>query len=147
VGVLQEFEDSRSKLFVRDQASFGDAYELPVSFGELNVQSLLRALQMLLTDTQDGEHEQVTSVRRQKISLKLALRTLLRRVKDAGDDGIDFVDAFSVERLRIDIIMTFLAMLELLRQGKIAARQTKTLGPIRLYWVQVAASAIGSAPA
>ena len=145
VGVFQQFEDSRSKLFVRDQASYGDAYELPVSFGELNVSSLLRALQLLLADSADEDHEQVTSVRRQKMSLKMALRTLLRIVRDAGSGGIDFVDAFPADRVRINIIMTFLAMLELLRQGKIAARQDTTLGPIRLNWVRESPLAAESA--
>lgn len=134
VGMLQDFEDARSKLFVRDQANYGDKYELPVEFGELSAATLLRALQMLLEDAGDDAQEQVTSVRRQKMSLKLALRTLTRKVKDAGDDGIDFVDAFPEHCLRIDVIMTFLAMLELLRQGKISARQETILGPIRLYW-------------
>lgn len=134
VGVLQEFEDARLKLFVRDQASYGDAYELPVSFGEVSADALLRALQMLLADAGD-DAEQVTSVRRQKMSLKMAIRTLLRLVKDAGKDGVDFVDAFPETHVRLDLIMTFLAMLELLRQGKIRARQKQTLGPIRLHAV------------
>jgi len=146
VGVLQEFEDSRAKLFVRDQASYGDLYELPVSFGELDVNALLRALQMLLADTLEGDTEQVTSVRRQKISLKMALRTLLNCVKEAGAGGVDFVDAFPAQRMRLDVIMTFLAMLELLRQGKIIARQRATLGPIRLYAVRDPAIAQGSNP-
>ncbi len=134
VSTFQEYEDNRSKLFVRDQASYGDMYELPVSFGEVSADALLRALQMLLADADDDDH-QVTSVRRQKMSLKMAIRTLTRMVKDAGPDGLDFIDAFPPDRVRLDIIMTFLAMLELLRQGKISARQKQTLGPIRLFAV------------
>ncbi|HEY3329980.1 MAG TPA: segregation/condensation protein A [Capsulimonadaceae bacterium] len=132
VGTFQELEDARTKLFIRDQANYGDMYELPVSFGEVQADALLRALQMLLADAEDGD-EEVTSVRRQKMSLKMAIRTLARLIKDAGKDGIDFLDAFPPDRVRLDIIMTFLAMLELLRQGKITAKQTKSLGPIRLY--------------
>ena len=72
-------------------------------------------------------------MRRQKMSLKLAMRLLLSQVIAGGKQGIDFVDAFPVPRVRLDIIMVFLAMLELLRQGTIRAKQARPLGPIRIF--------------
>jgi chromatin segregation and condensation protein Rec8/ScpA/Scc1 (kleisin family) len=67
------------------------------------------------------------------MSLKIALRALLGLVKEAGKKGIEFKEAFPSGAMKIDIIMTFLAMLELLRQGKISVVQNEPLSPIRLY--------------
>jgi segregation and condensation protein A len=128
---LHVFEEARGELFVRDQADYAGLYELPIKFGQLDADALLRALVNLLEDVDDGQ-DSITSVRRQKTSLKLAIRLLLARVKEGGSAGIDFASAFVGASSRIDIIMTFLAMLELLRQGKIEAVQDALLGPICL---------------
>ena len=78
VETLSGWEDDRRALFFRGEASYGDAYELPVGFGELNPAVLLRALHRLLADAGDDGGQAVTSVRRQKITLRLAMASLWR---------------------------------------------------------------------
>jgi segregation and condensation protein A len=130
---LQFYEEARNELFIRDQASYNGLYELPVRFGQVSAEALLKALTTLLEDADDDGEESVTSVRRQKMSLKIALRALAGLVKEAGHKGLDFRKAFPENAHRLDVIMTFLAMLELLRQGKLFVTQKETLGEIRLY--------------
>jgi len=131
VDTLSEWEDHRRQLFFRGAAAYGDLYELPTAFGALNSQSLLHALNRLLADAGAGDAG-VTSVRRQKVTLRLAMASLWRTVQAAGPQGLVLEDCFERPLIRFEIVMTFLALLELLRQGRIQATQDQTLAEI---WV------------
>lgn len=133
VETLAGWEDDRRQLFFRGQAAYGDLYELPIAFGQLSAKSLLDALARLLTEVGagGGEHE-VTSVRRQKMTLRLAMASLWRKVQAAEETGLSFDECFPRPLVRLELVMTFLALLELLRQGKVAATQTGLLGEIWL---------------
>lgn len=128
---LAGWEDNRRRLFFRGAASYGDLYELPTAWGALNAQSLLAALSRVLSDAGAGDSS-VTSVRRQKVTLRLAMAALWRTVQAAGPDGLVLEDCFERPLVRFEIVMTFLALLELLRQGRIQASQPQTLAEI---WV------------
>lgn len=132
VATLATWEEERGRLFFRGQADYGDLYELPVEFGEVTADTLLKALTRLLEEAAPGEHE-ITSVRRQKLTLRLAMRTLLGRVVQAGAEGLYFEEAFTHPLVRLEIVMTFLALLELLRQGKLTVKQKGTLAPIQIF--------------
>ena len=134
VATFAAWEDERGKLFFRGQADYGDLYELPVEFGELSADTLLRALSKLLEEAAPGEHE-ITSVRRQKLTLRLAMRSLQARVQESGEGGLYFDQAFARPLVRLEIVMTFLALLELLRQGKLTVKQRGTLAPIQIFAV------------
>lgn len=133
VETLSGWEDDRRALFFRGEARYGDAYEMPVGFGELNPAVLLRALHRLLADAGDDGGQAVTSVRRQKITLRLAMASLWRKVQRGGPDGILFEECFPLPLVRLEVVMTFLALLELLRQSRIEATQGALLGHILLY--------------
>ncbi len=94
VGTLAEWEDDRRALFFRGQGDYGDLYELPVGFGELHPGALLKALQRLLAEAGDDGGQAVTSVRRQKITLRLAMASLWRKVQRGGADGVLFDECF-----------------------------------------------------
>lgn len=136
VETLAGWEDDRRHLYFRGQAAYGDLYELPISFGELSSQSLLRAVQRLLAEVGAGEAD-VTSVRRQKMTLRLAMAALWRKVSTAGSAGLALDDCFERPLVRLEIVMTFLALLELLRQGRLQAAQSAMLGEI---WLTARAS-------
>ncbi|MBV9851609.1 MAG: segregation/condensation protein A [Armatimonadetes bacterium] len=128
---LAGWEDDRRRLFFRESASL-DLYALPVAFGELNPRALLKALTRLLAEAGADGAEAVTSVRRRKLTLRLAMVALGRRVEAAGPDGLAFDECFARPLVRADIVMTFLALLELLRQGRLRAEQRDMLGEIWL---------------
>lgn len=128
---LSGWEDDRRHLFFREQAAYGDLYELPVSFGEISSASLVKALQRLLA-TVGADEEDVTSVRRQKITLRFAMAALARKVRESGEAGILFDECFDYPLARLEIVMTFLSLLELLRQGRVQAMQSTMLGEIWL---------------
>lgn len=129
---LALWEDERRQLFFRGQADYGDLYELPVSFGSQAPKLLVTALARLLAEAGVSTDDDVTAVRRQKVTLRLSMASLLRKIERAGGDGVDFDECFERPLIRLEIIMTFLALLELLRQLKVAAVQTSMLGEIRV---------------
>jgi len=130
VGTFAEWEDARRQLFFRAEAEFGELYELPVAFGEISASSLTRALMQVLDRAGASTENQVTSVRRQKLTLRLAMTSLWRKIEKAGDDGVPFDECFDLPITMLSAIMTFLALLELLRQARIVAEQEALLGTI-----------------
>jgi len=129
---LALWEDERRQLFFRGEADYGDLYELPVAFGSQAPKLLVSALARLLTEAGVSGHDDVTAVRRQKMTLKLSMVSLLRKVEKGGAEGVLFEDCFERPLIRFEIIMTFLALLELLRQLKVAAVQVGMMTEIRV---------------
>jgi len=133
VPIMQELELERSRLFFRAESSFGTAYELPIEYGSVSAQSLLTALARVLDRADTGEH-QVTSVRRHRLTLRLAMHSLLTRVAENGSEGLDFEQALSEgSPTHLDIVMLFLALLELLRQAMVRVEQEAVFAPILIF--------------
>jgi segregation and condensation protein A len=135
VPALQELEHERSKLFFRGQADYSGLYELPVQFGTVSASALLSALSRVLERSENGE-QKVTSVRRHRLTLRLAMHRLLYRVLESGVQGLDLHEALTEGfPTRLDIVMLFLALLELLKQGEVAVEQAQAFAPIRIFAV------------
>lgn len=141
VGTLSEWEEDRAALFFRGEADYGGLYTLPTEFGTLRPDALLRALDRLLAEAGDDGGASVTSVRRQKLTLRLAMASLWHKVRRAGADGLLLEECLERPLVRLEIVLLFLALLELLRQGRIAARQDGLLGAVHLWAAEAAAVA------
>ena len=132
IETLAEWEDDRRALFFRGQGDYGGEYVLPVGFGDLKPGTLLKALNRLLAEAGDDGGLAVTSVRRQKMTLRLAMVSLWRKVERGGAHGILLEDCFDPPYVRLEVVMLFLALLELLRNCRIQAIQEVHLGQIIL---------------
>ena len=132
IETLAEWEDDRRALFFRGQGEYGGEYVLPVEFGALKPGALLKALHRLLAEAGDDGDRAVTSVRRQKMTLRLAMASLWRKVERSGADGIGLEDCFEPPFVRLEVVMLFLALLELLRNRRVQAVQEVHLGQIIL---------------
>lgn len=133
VPLMQELELDRARLFFRGQGAYGDEYELPVEFGTVSAASLLSALSKVLERADTGDH-QITSVRRHRLTLRLAMHKLLACVKENGSDGLVFEDALLESgQTHLDIVMLFLALLEMLRQAMVRVEQAAVFAPIMIY--------------
>jgi segregation and condensation protein A len=132
---LLQREGEIHRSFFRDPLPYSSEYALPPKFGELPADALLRALERILADVGAGER-QITSVRRQKITLRMTMRLVLGQVEKAGDEGLDLEELLPVSPFEvIEIILLFLALLELLKQGSIDVQQEAFCTPIRLVFV------------
>ncbi len=131
VPMLQDWEQDRARHFLRNVEGIDELYDAPILFGQASPQSLLKAFERVLHRAAESEPD-VTSVHRKKLSLHLAMRLLIARVTEAGEGGIEFIELFPIPLVLFDVVMTFLGLLELLRQRKIEARQLGSLAPIHI---------------
>ncbi|MHB1456035.1 MAG: segregation and condensation protein A [Armatimonadota bacterium] len=130
---LLQLEEVRKKMFWRVTDELDD-YDAPIIPLELHAIDLLFALQRMLAEAGDDQ-EEITSIEKQKISLKMRMREVMSRIKHAGETGTSFTSLFDdmIVFTRIEIVMTFLALLELLRLRKIKIRQKKPLSEIQIW--------------
>ncbi|MDI6827082.1 MAG: segregation/condensation protein A [Armatimonadota bacterium] len=127
---LRAFEDNRQKVFWRLTDEL-ESYDAPVIPLNLEAMDLILALQKMLAEIGEGS-EEVTSLERRKITLRMKMSEVLRKVRNMPE-GINFRELFIAKPTRVEIIITFLALLELLRLGKIKIKQKQALGDISIH--------------
>lgn len=139
VETLRSWEDFRRQLFFRGALENPDDYLLPVSEGVLNAGTLLDALKRMLSAAGVVEEQVTAVVPRRRVNLRMKMAEVLRKVR-ARAEGLDFEGLFELPCYRYDIVLTFLALLELLRQGRLRAEQRIPLSEIKLFSVEAVAA-------
>mgnify|MGYP000977999039 CR=1 FL=1 len=134
-GLLREREGERRQVFFRPRAEYGGQFRVPPKFGELPAEVLLRTLERMLASVGAGERA-VTSVRRQKITLRMKMREVLATAERAGPEGVPlsrFLPEPPFELL--EVVLLFLSLLELLKVGSIVVAQEGFCGDIHVFFV------------
>ncbi|MBC8140256.1 MAG: segregation/condensation protein A [Armatimonadetes bacterium] len=133
---LRVAENETRQLFFRDRVALSGEYRTPPRFGELSAEALLRALEKMFADVGAGE-KQITSVRRQKITLRMKMREILYASKNAGETGVTLETLLPAAPFALlDVVLLFLALLELLKNGSVTAFQDEFCGTIRVVAVE-----------
>lgn len=133
VETLQAWEVERKQWFFRSPDAPLPDYELPLAIGELTPVHLLRALERLLTEAVDAPPPAVL-IPRKRLTLRLRMVEVWRRLQSATE-GLRFEHLLDEPFTKWDVLLTFLAVLELMRQEKVEARQEDLFGEITL-WVR-----------
>jgi len=131
VDALREWEAYRSSLYFRGAFENPDDYMLPTAPGSLRGPDLVAAIRQLMRDVGIEESPVSAIVPRRRVSLRMAMVTILRRVR-ACPEGIRFTDLFEPPVALAEVVLTFLGMLELLRQGSISVTQRRPMANFRL---------------
>src|SRR5206468_3009651 len=92
-----------------------------------SVFDLMGAFQRVLEEAP----KEVGQILRDEIPLEVKIRWVLDLL--AGKESIAFEALFVPGTSRLEMVVTFMALLELIRQKQITARQTEVFGPIRIY--------------
>ncbi|MBI2843722.1 MAG: segregation/condensation protein A [Armatimonadetes bacterium] len=129
-GLFREYETERMKVFKSGVRDFEIDYA-PFLLENVTPQDLLEALRRALAEVGEGE-EEVTTLARRTITVRMRMSELWRKVA-ASEQGVLFDDLFEDARQRAEIVITFLAILELLRLRRIIVRQAETFGRIEIY--------------
>lgn len=137
VETLQAWEAERKQWFFRSPDAPMPDYELPIPVGELTPQHLLRALERLLAEAIDTPPPAIL-IPRKRLSLRLKIVEVWRRIQEAPE-GLRFEDLLESPFTRWEVLLTFLAVLELIRQWRVEARQEDLFGEITL-WARKEAS-------
>lgn len=127
---LRVLEEERKKIFPRPAAhlrnEFRDQVVEEVS-GEASLFDLLTALKLALDNIPTVTVHQVTTI---KVSLEEQVEYILARLEHA--QTIKFSELVSDMKEKMRLIVTFMALLDLIRLGLISARQSDHYGEIRL---------------
>ena len=133
VETLREWEEWRRQLYFRGAAENIDDYMLPVPEGSANVRQLYDALHRLLTEAGVDDKPVTTVTPRKRLSLRLKMLEVARKVEATGANGTKFSTLFELPCPRYDIVLTFLALLELMKYGRVRADQGGLCEEIMLY--------------
>jgi segregation and condensation protein A len=132
---LREAEGERRSLFFRPPTEYRGEFRIPPKFGELSAEELLKTLERMLAEVGAGERS-VTSVRRQKITLRMKMREVLTVTERAGAEGVHLADLLPEPPFALlEVVLLFLALLELLKQGCVMVAQEEFCGEIRVFFV------------
>ena len=129
---LRTWEEMRRSLYFRGAAGDTDDYILPITASEATPMQLFHAIHRLLAEAGVDEKPVTAVVPRRRLSLRLKMAEILRKIDASGSEGIGFDRLFSLPCARYDIVLTFLAMLELLRNARVKATQPRLYGSILL---------------
>jgi segregation and condensation protein A len=94
---------------------------------EVDLKEVLIALSRVL---QRAEMFQRHAVKLEPLSVRERMSDVLSRVNDAPEEFVPFVSLFNVREGRLGVIVTFLAMMELIREGLIDLVQNEAFAPI-----------------
>lgn len=130
----QQYKEAASVL-TRYNERAKDVYyrTTPPTFGEedftlkASVFDLLGAFKRIL----EAAPREVGQILRDEIPLEVKIREVLDLL--AEKTSVDFAELFPRGRRRIDLIVTFMALLELIRLKQIVARQSDNFAEIRIY--------------
>jgi segregation and condensation protein A len=131
---LKQAEADRRALFFRQPMEYSGAYAAPLKFGTLSAADLLKTLERLLHSVGAGE-QSVTAVRRQKVTLRLKMREVQSLSEKAGPGGIALVELMWEPFILHEIVLLFLALLELLKLGVVEVVQEAFCEDIRVFFV------------
>jgi segregation and condensation protein A len=95
----------------------------------LSVSTLVDALHQVLLEA-EADHG-VTAVQRERVTVRMQIAELWRRL-NANPEGVSFRSLFTHPVTRVEVIAMFLAVLELLRLGRICVVQPHTFGDLRI---------------
>jgi segregation and condensation protein A len=103
-----------------------------VPLEELRPDDLIRALRRMLATFAEASPP-IASLQRERINLRLRMRELWGRLQES-DDPLSFRSLFGdgPRPSRLEVIVTFLALLELLRLGRIRVFQSHPLSDVLL---------------
>lgn len=122
-------EEDRSKIFARGAVEFEFDLKPTFSLENITAVDLLSALQRVLADV--GEEEQVTSIQKRKMSVRMRIREIWHKISQASGQ-LAFEDLFDDVKSRGEVVITFLALLELLKMQRVKVRQKTAFAPIEI---------------
>lgn len=125
--ILKEKEDEAQNIVGRAPVEIGQedaGVEPEATLFDVNLFDLINAFRKIL----DAAPPEIRTITRQTLTIKDRMTHIISRLEDVS--GIRFEELFDGDYTRTDLIVTFLALLELLRTGIARAYQENEFGNI-----------------
>ncbi len=123
---VRELEQER--MFTRDGGSVAALAEAPLRLGEVGIFQLINAFQNVIKRVE--AREDLTEIFGDHFTVSDKIDAILRRVANGG--RLQFSQLFGEIASRVEIVVTFLALLELIRLKQIRAIQSDQFGEIEI---------------
>jgi segregation and condensation protein A len=123
---LRKREDEWTRVFQREPLSDSDEEDEAIYLSDVNLFDLLEAFKKIL----DTAPPEVATITKETLTVKDKMFLIMEMLE--GQETIRFEDIFKNGITRTQLIVTFIALLELIRLGLIRAHQEKEFGNI---WV------------
>lgn len=128
---LEEREAESNQIFTRSPSVFEEVPENePVVRGDISIYDMIGALNNLFK-RKEWDRPLDTKITRMEIPLEQRMADLLNVVRHSKQ-GIAFEDLFSY-RSKSQIVITFIALLELLKSNDVYCKQTKHFSALYIY--------------
>lgn len=124
---LREIEEHRQQIFLRP-VSLDEKAAVPEPEMDLSLYQLMRAFQEVMTQFEGAP---VREVELESFTIEEKI-DVVRGVLSAREPSL-FTDLFAESRSRLELIVTLMAILELLKHGQARVEQEASFGPIWLY--------------
>ncbi len=120
-----------SRVFARGGELPAEVMDLApeTGFANLSVPALMDALQQVLLEAE--EDHGVAAMPRERVTVRMKMAELWRRLQ-LHPEGLTFRDLFTRPFTRADVIAMFLALLEMLRLGRILVAQPHAFADLRI---------------
>ena len=125
--LLKEREEVSTEQFARTAFGEWDGLDPDVSSLDVDLFELLQALQGVLRRAADRKERLIYAP---EVSLTARINAVLERLEEHG--SLLFTELFDDEVSRMGIVVTFLALLELVKQKVVQIFQEAPLGPFRV---------------
>lgn len=129
---LKNKETDREKVFTRpnEEDMFVHLFSEENPLEGISLNSLLDALKEVIDRIDDAE--EIGEIRRDEITVRDKMREIRRRLV-YQPNGITFKELFSNKVSKVEVVITFLALLELIKLKRIQIHQSKLFGEIMIY--------------
>jgi segregation and condensation protein A len=125
---LQERALQQERMFVRSVTAPALLDEAPLRLGEVGIFQLINAFQTVLKRVE--AREDLQEIFGENFTVSDKIETILRRM--ASGSRLRFTELFSGAVSRVEIVVTFLALLELIRLKQVRARQSDPFAEIEI---------------
>ncbi|GAW93911.1 segregation and condensation protein A [Calderihabitans maritimus] len=132
-GFLEKRGEIYSKMFTRpvDEEAIVAAFAGSNPLEGVTPKDLLEAFRRVLNRVSEKE-EKVNRIPRPQVTIRDKMTEILEQV-GKQTQGVSFTELFKGKVTRLEIIVTFLALLELIRLKRVTARQSSVFGEIIIY--------------
>ncbi len=135
--LLRTLEEGQNLVWTRCPAQEADQFLLPVdSFPPLegvSLDDLFKALQNVLAGLAETE-ESSYRIPKERFSIRQKMREIARLLRQ--HKRLSFQQLFASQKSRAEVVISFLALLELIRLGMARARQSLPFGLIELFYIE-----------
>jgi len=118
----------QERIFTRDNGAAAAVLEAPLPLGEVSIFQLINAFQNVIKRVE--VREDLREIFGEHFTVSDKIDTILQRI--AGGARLRFSDLFGAIASRVEIVVTFLALLELIRLKKVRASQANPFDEIEI---------------